>query len=325
MPARKLLTDFMVSLAKRVMEARQLAETTAAEYIGALKKLNDDKSFTNLGFLKKREAIMNRVGEYAESTQKSVLAALVSVLSLEKDKPTYKSIYNFYYERMMEAAKKHRETEASGARTEKQDANWITWEEVQKRHDELAKEVAGLAKGKMLTTANWNALLSYVILSLYVLLPPRRNQDYQDLYIVKKWDDKMSKDKNYYDMATQKFIFNKFKTAKSHGVQEVSIADNAPLQEVMALYIKLHPSKGKGEMRFLVNADGSALASVNSITRILNKVFGKHIGSSMLRHIYITHKYGDTKKEMEKDAAAMGHTVAEQQGVYNKPAEAERK
>jgi hypothetical protein len=78
-------------------------------------------------------------------------------------------------------------------------------------------------------------------------------------------------------------------------------------------------------MRFLVNADGSALASVNSITRILNKVFGKHIGSSMLRHIYITHKYGDTKKEMEKDAAAMGHTVAEQQGVYNKPAEAERK
>jgi hypothetical protein len=39
----------------------------------------------------------------------------------------------------------------------------------------------------------------------------------------------------------------------------------------------------------------------------------------MLRHIYITHKYGDTKKEMEKDAEAMGHSVAEQQQVYNKP------
>jgi integrase len=262
---------------------------------------------------------MTKVGTYAESTQKSVLASIVSVLSLEKDKPTYKAIYNFYYERMMEASKKSREQEATGERTEKQDANWITWDEVMKRHNELAEAVAQIGKGKMLTTANWNALLSYVILSLYVLLPPRRNQDYQDLYIVKKWDDKLSKDKNYYDMTAQKFIFNKFKTAKSHGVQEVSLSDNKPLADVLALYIKLHPSKGKGEMRFLVNADGSALGSVNSITRILNKIFGKHIGSSMLRHIYITHKYGDTKKEMEKDAEAMGHSVAEQQQVYNKP------
>lgn len=319
MPVRKTVSDFMVALAKRVMESRGIADSTAAEYIGMLKKLNDDKSYTNLGFLKKREAVMNKIGEYAESTQKSVLAAVVSILSLEKDKPTYKAIYNFYYERMMEASKKAKELEASGARTDKQEANWITWDEVMKHHNELATTVAAFAKSKMLTAANWNALLSYVILSLYTLLPPRRNQDYQDLYIIKKWDDKQSKDKNYYDMATHKFIFNKFKTSKSHGVQEVSIADNKPLQDILAFYIKLHPSKGKGEMRFLVNADGSALSSVNSITRILNKIFGKHIGSSMLRHIYITHKYGDTKKEMEKDAAAMGHTVAEQQQVYNKP------
>lgn len=319
MPARKPVSEFMLALTKRLMDARGIAESTATEYITQLKRLNEDLSFANLGFLKKREAIMTKVGTYAESTQKSVLASIVSVLSLEKDKPTYKAIYNFYYERMMEASKRAKDAEASGERTEKQDANWITWDEVMKRHNELAEAVAGIAKGKMLTTANWNALLSYVILSLYVLLPPRRNQDYQDLYIVKKWDENMSKEKNYYDMTAHKFIFNKFKTAKTHGVQEVTLDDNKALQDVLALYIKLHPSKGKGEMRFLVNADGSALGSVNSITRILNKIFGKHIGSSMLRHIYITHKYGDTKQEMEKDAVAMGHSVAEQQQVYNKP------
>jgi len=311
----------MLTLAQRVMDSRGIADSTAAEYIGMLKKLNEDKSYSNLGFLKKREAVMNKIGEYADSTQKSVLAAIVSILSLEKDKPTYKAIYNFYYERMMEASKKAKELEATGARTEKQDANWITWDEVMKHHAELEEAVAKFAKSKMLTTGHWNTLLSFVILSLYTLLPPRRNQDYQDLYIVKKWSPEMTKDKNYYDLATQKFIFNKFKTSKSHGVQEVSIADNKPLLDVMTLYIKLHPSKGKGEMRFLVNADGSALSSVNSITRILNKVFGKQIGSSMLRHIYITNKYGDVKKEMKADADAMGHSVAEQQQVYNKPAE----
>ena len=309
MPARKPVTEFMLALQKRVMESRGVAETTATEYINMLKQLNGGNSYSNLGFLKKKEEVMGRIQGYADSTQKSMLGALVSVLSLEKDKPTYKAVYNFYYERMMEASKKSRATDTA-EKTETQDKNWITWEEVMKKHAELQAEVAPLIKQKLLTPANWNAILSYVLLSLYTLIPPRRNQDYQDLFIVKKWNDGMSKDKNYYDMATSKFIFNKYKTAKSHGSQELDISDNAPLKEVIALYIKLHPSKGKGEMRFLVNPDGSALSSVNSITRILNKAFGKHIGSSMLRHIYLSSKY--KIEEMKADAEAMGHTLSQQ-------------
>jgi hypothetical protein len=32
----------------------------------------------------------------------------------------------------------------------------------------------------------------------------------------------------------------------------------------------------------------------------------------MLRHIFLTNKYGDTLKEMEDDASAMGHSVSQQ-------------
>jgi len=39
----------------------------------------------------------------------------------------------------------------------------------------------------------------------------------------------------------------------------------------------------------------------------------------MLRHIFVTEKYGGTKTEMEKDALAMGHSVAEQQNDNNVP------
>ena len=39
----------------------------------------------------------------------------------------------------------------------------------------------------------------------------------------------------------------------------------------------------------------------------------------MLRHIFVTDKYGGVKKEQIKDALAMGHSVAEQQNVYNVP------
>jgi hypothetical protein len=58
------------------------------------------------------------------------------------------------------------------------------------------------------------------------------------------------------------------------------------------------------------------LTAVNSITRILNKIFGKKVGSSMLRHIFLSDKYGEVKGEMADDAKAMGHSVDEQQNTY---------
>jgi hypothetical protein len=82
-------------------------------------------------------------------------------------------------------------------------------------------------------------LLGYVLLSLYVLLPPRRNQDYQDLYVVKKWKADLSKDKNYYDSTAHKFIFNKYKTSKAHGVQTVDISENKPLVDIINLYLNV--------------------------------------------------------------------------------------
>ena len=308
MPPRKLVSEFMVKLAKSIQDSRGVVETTANEYVNMLKQLNGGLSYSNLGFLKKRNEVMAKMGEYAESTQKSMLGAIVSILSILKDKPTYKSIYNFYYERMMEASKKAREGDTS-VKTETQEANWITWEDVVKRLTALEEEVGKFSKNKMITPGQWQTLLSYVVLALYTLIPPRRNQDYQDLFVVKKWNDKMEKDKNYYDIAGKRFIFNKYKTSKAHGAQELDIKDNEALLSILNLYLKLHPSKGKPEMKLLVNGDGSTLASVNSITRILNKVFGKHIGSSMLRHIYLSSKYKDTLKEMKDDADAMGHTT----------------
>ena len=63
---------------------------------------------------------------------------------------------------------------------------------------------------------------------------------------------------------------------------------------------------------FLVYKDGEPLHQLNSITRIINSVLGKGVGSSALRHIYLTHKYGDVEKEQQKDAAAMAHSVGQQ-------------
>jgi hypothetical protein len=83
--------------------------------------------------------------------------------------------------------------------------------------------------------------------------------------------------------------------------------------DVIQLYLKYYPSQPiKTGDKFLVFSNGAPLESINIITRILNKVFGKNVGCSMLRHSYLTSKYGSVNAEKEKDAIDMGHSVAMQ-------------
>jgi hypothetical protein len=91
------------------------------------------------------------------------------------------------------------------------------------------------------------------------------------------------------------------------------------------VYLKFHPLlKGKKKLKnnqtipFLVYSDGKPLDSINSITRVLNSIFKKNIGSSLLRKSYLTSKYGNVRQEMKEDAKAMSHSVATQQTNYVK-------
>ena len=59
----------------------------------------------------------------------------------------------------------------------------------------------------------------------------------------------------------------------------------------------------------MVDSEGNPLSSNNAITRILNKIFDKKIGSSMLRNIYLTTKYASSNKEKQLDATAMGNSI----------------
>jgi len=319
-------TDFMLQLMSDLVKERGVSESTATQYIQTLYSLNNKTSFKNLAWLKNTEEIDKRLAEFAPSTQRGYVAAIVSVLTPVKDKPAYKRTYKHYYETMMKGSKEARETKPEG-KTKKQEENWADWAEVQKMKSDLREDVSKRVGGrKHITPSDYEALLKCVVLSLYTDTQPRRNQDYMDMYVVKKYSDDLPRDRNYLVLESKmptKFVFNKYKTAKKYGTQVVDIpnTEEAPLGDTILTYLKHHPLNGAKtrEFKFLVAHDGSALNSVNAITRILNKVFGKRIGSSMLRHIYITGKYGDLKTEMEKDAEAMGHSVKEQQNVYNVP------
>ena len=312
-------TSFKNQLSNGFTE-KKLAPTSIKMYLRNLEKLNDDMPLKNLNFLKEIPTIEQKLSKYKENTKRGYLISIVSALSLDKSNKQKQKLYDDYYRLMMDKNKELKTVEASGEKTDTQEKNWITWEEVSSKMKELEDKVKSFAGNKEINEHQYNVLLQEVILSLYYYKAPRRNE-YQKMNIVKT-DSGLPIDTNYLDFDKKQFVFNSYKTAKKEGQLKEDIP--AELQSVITTYLKFHPLlKGKKIIKgtnvpFLVYYDGKPLSQVNAITRILNKTFGKKVGSSMLRHIYLSSKYGKVVDEMKEDANAMSHSVDMQKDYIKK-------
>lgn len=311
----KTVSDYMMALHKELIEKRSIADSTASQYVRSLYSLNNNRPFTNLAWLKSKESVEQRLSEFAESTQKTLLSVIVAALSLVKEKSTYKKIYAHYYNEMMAKSKEARDQDTS-VKTEKQDKNWLSWDVVKAHQERLAGEMESLPAGSTLTPGQWDTCLSFMVLSLFTEFDPRRNQDYQFMYVATK-SKLVGGESNHVTLDTHKFYFKKYKTAKTHGIQEFPVPPK--LMKDITLYLTHHPIhnvfKGKklptkDTFPLLCSHDGSPLTAVNAITRILNRIFGRRVGSTMLRHIYLSAKYD--VEEMNETAEKMGHTGAVQ-------------
>jgi hypothetical protein len=313
--------EFMENLLKELVDKKGITESTAKLYVKNLYTLNEGP-YKNFTFLKNTDSIMEKLSKYAEGTKKTFLASIVSILNL-KPSTTYKKAIAYYTELMNEKAKEHREKEDSHEKTERQEKSWMEWDEVLEKKNQLKEEAKKFWNNKIITERQYNRLLDLVVLSLYTDIPPRRNE-YQDMDLVSSFNSLLPTDRNYLDWTNKKLIFLKYKTAKTYAKQEIDISDNTELLETLTAYLKHHPLLPNGKMSknasvpLLVYADGKPFEKVNCITRILNRIFGKSVGSSMLRHIYLSSKYGGLVSEQKEDADAMGHSLGEQKDYIKK-------
>ena len=320
------MSDFQSKVIADLKE-KGLAESSIALYIRSLEKLNGGKPFPSLAFLTKMPAIMEQIRRYKPNTQRSILIAIVSVMNAVKGLPkTVAKWTNKYYEVLKEVKRGVDAAEATGEKTDAQKENWLSWEQVQQKMADAADAAMGTT-GTSLSDAN--KLLDAVVLGLYVYLPPRRNKDYIDMVVSRRVEDAPA-DVNVLDLNKSQFVFRNYKTASTYGTQVI----DAP-KELMTLIDKylqsrgittaepVAPKKGKKKVApptlapFLVQSSGKPF-NVNGITRILNRIFGGKVGSSLLRHIYLTGKYGKILEEQKKDAEAMANSVDIQNKTYIK-------
>lgn len=298
-------TKFKQDLIKKLKD-KNLTDSSIKLYLRQLELLNDDQPLKNLAFLSNVENIINKLSNYKPNTKRIYLIAITSSLNV-LDKP---KLHKKYYDLMMEKSKEINQNKNEASETQKE--NWLSWEQVINKFNELKEKVSTI-KSKEINQKDYNNLLQYLVLGLYTLQPPRRNADYQFMNIVPKEINDNSK--NYLVLETEEFKFNIYKTSKKYGEQIEKI--NPELMNIIKLYIKYHPliknkiSKNLN-VPFLVYYDGKPFDKVNSITRILNSAFGQSIGSSMLRHIFLTDKYGKVLEEQKRDSMAMAHSTSQQ-------------
>lgn len=311
------VNDFMQALQAEMVEKRGIKDSTSRKYIADLYRLNGGKPFKSLGFLKDREAIEGCMASKALNTRITLLSGIVSALD---GKRAYKRVADQYRTDLfaLTGDLKEEVAERDGGKTEREAANWVDWKDVEARREELKGEVAALPEAGPLTAKQWDTLQRYLVICLYTMTPPRRNLDYLEM-VVSRNGKHESVEHNYYLPKEAKFVFNIYKTAKTHGAQTLDVP--ADLAAVLARYLRQHPlGKGKGAALFklLVRVDGTPVAAGNSITRMLNKVFGGKVGASLLRHSYLSSKYD--LEDMQEDADAMGHSMQEQRAYLRKDA-----
>ena len=269
-------------------------------YSRNLSKLNNDQEINNLNFLNSPKDILNKIKDYKPTTQRSYIIAICTVL---KNDPKLEPLYNQYYEIL---TKMNGDLKVRTDKSETQQANWMSKNEIDNVRDNLALKVVKKAKNK----DDYNKILDYLILCLYTMHAPRRNIDYT---LMKISNDISDKSFNYLDLKGFQFIFNNYKTQGTYESVVVPIRED--LFQVISIYMNNHPEKAKLKnkkynIHFLVNYHGEPINKSIDMTRYLNRLFnGKKVGSSMLRNMYLTNKYGDMMGELKNDVLDMSTSI----------------
>jgi hypothetical protein len=292
-----------------------LSESSISNYLKNLKRLNNNNDLNDLKFLENTEDILKKLEKYKPNTKRSYLIAIVSTLKVLEPKS---KLFKFYYDQMIQIAQTIKKDDTSEL-SNSQKKNWLDWKEIKEIFEKLKDKVFSFSKRGKLQRKQYEDLLNLVVTALYICQEPRRNLDYQILYKTKNYKSFFTDTHNY--ITANYFIFNRYKTDKKYGTQKILINDE--LKPILDLYYK-HSGQPKVKPEiFLVDYDKKPLDKINSITRILNSVFGKNIGSSLLRHIYLTHKYGDKLKEQKESANNMAHSLKTQKEYIKDPTDTE--
>lgn len=265
-----------------------IAQSTLKTYMSSIRNVGKKIGVelkTIKDIVKHNEEIFNSLTDSNLNDRKTKLSAFIVALddkhnSISKE---VDEIISTYRDRVKVDKAKNIERETNQELTESQKKNYIPWNEVKIVYKKLKIEAEPLFKLDQLNVAQFQKLQNFVLLSLYVLIEPRRSLDYTAFKI-----KNVNKEIDNYLLKKGKktfFVFNQYKNSGRIGPQTIDIPNS--LRNIIVKWSE------KNQFDYLlVNSLGKTIGQ-SKLNDYLNQIFNKRIGSSMLRHIYLTHKFGN--------------------------------
>jgi hypothetical protein len=262
------------------MNASALSPKTLAAHQSLLYRIQDhlklERNPTDMGCLTRRHKAVKKFimdSDLSQRTKLSYIGWVVGMLRQAKKNPkAYLDLMNELIEERSTDDEQERELQ-------------ISWDEVLNIYEKLKEE----------RTQSFLHYRDYLLLSLYVLEAPRRN-DYASVPIVGGQPD----GGNYLLYPSCTFYLNEYKTVKKYGPQVISFGRD--LTSIIMDFVRRYDAQW-----LLPNIDGTGMTEAQ-VSRRMGDVFerlaGKRAGINALRHAYVSDQRKGEKPVKEKRALA---------------------
>lgn len=305
----------MENLCELIMTKRGIRQVSAQQYCSTIFKVLRDND-GDKGMFLNYDRVYNYLEKQAKpTTKRNILTAIVVYLrvsDLGNDEllTKYNDLLKSYSTTIDEKIK-------NGEKTDGQHENWASWDEILTVGKKMQFRMKGIDKE---STEYFDAFQDYLIYSIYTQIPPLRN-DYAGMKIYtpkafKAMSETEQAKGNYLVASPQTveyFIVNEYKTSDKYGQIKIELAKYPVVVGILKQWLKMN--KGTDFLIDTKNGINLPMTPINltkRLQRIFKKYLDKNISTSILRHSYLSSKYGDTLDERKEDSAIMGHNLSMQ-------------
>lgn len=269
-----------------------------------------------LEFLYDHATLLEALKIYKHTTQKNYLNAVIVALLGDETEPGQKALDEYGRVRDL-FNQEYSDHVRAGKKTEKQKANWIEWEAYLEIVDQLGEKVKHLKSGP--SKAEWSVehkmnYQDYLLCLIYSKYPLRNDLNHTKVITKTVYNKLKPEDMQEHNFivrhSSNKYflILNEYKTSKKWGQKKIELSEEIlrPLRRWLR-----HNRSGF----LLITPAGGPMTSngiSKALTRIGRKMRGKPLGTSLIRHSYLSHKYKDVEEQKEKDSYVMGHSLQTQ-------------
>ena len=293
-------------------------------YTVNLEKLHDrlhgTRGFDDLEWLKDTSAVLGSLQKHCVSylTQRNYLNAVVVIL-LNRD--GFQAALHTYQAHRDKFNDQYMEIQQTKEPSAKQAQNWVPLSDIRELIDEYDEHAKLLRNHADINLKDKVAMQDRFMLHFWTTYP-MRNDLHNTRVITKRVFnalDQVDKDNKNYIIVGKEVVLSigNYKTRKKYGVKKIPIEEK-PVLKAMKQWLSVSPNSEY----ILVNVkDGTPMSSLHitqNLTRIFKKHFNKSVGSTLLRHIVLTEKFGKQLQDMELMADMMAHTVSTAHNIYIK-------